>query len=239
MVRLEFNSVGRLPYILILFFLFGSIRASLSQAPKGDRTLAWQVDLPQSGNYDTAFSFAQTACMESIHLFFRWNDLEPDTGSFDPVFMASFLDVVNIYYPATGTEVELQFAITNTVAEELPSELTGLPLDDPLVISSFNRALDTLFAHIPAVTLSALNIGNESDIVFGTDPSYLKKSIQAVKRELKQLRDKKLGIKQMASAKEQLMGQLAMAEEKNTSFMLMMGKSLLDIGSIEYDGRRF
>jgi predicted Zn-dependent peptidase len=34
-------------------------------------------------------------------------------------------------------------------------------------------------------------------------------------------------------AKEQLMGQLAMAEENNLSFMLMMGKSLLDLGKIE------
>ncbi|MFT7055948.1 MAG: putative Zn-dependent peptidase [Roseivirga sp.] len=34
-------------------------------------------------------------------------------------------------------------------------------------------------------------------------------------------------------AKEQIIGQLAMAEENNTSLMLMMGKSILDMERID------
>ena len=37
---------------------------------------------------------------------------------------------------------------------------------------------------------------------------------------------------QLHRAKEQLIGQLAMAEENNMNLMLMMGKSLLDLGHI-------
>ena len=42
-----------------------------------------------------------------------------------------------------------------------------------------------------------------------------------------------LGVVQLHRAKEQLMGQLAMAEENYTGLMLMMGKSILDSGRIQ------
>ena len=69
-------------------------------------------------------------------------------------------------------------------------------------------------------------------ISYGTEPSQLKKSIELVKHELKKLRDDKLGVKQLASSKEQILGQLAMAEENNIGFMIMMARTLLDLGKI-------
>ena len=38
--------------------------------------------------------------------------------------------------------------------------------------------------------------------------------------------------RQLASAKEQMKGQLAMAEENNLSLMLSMGRSVLDLGRV-------
>jgi predicted Zn-dependent peptidase len=69
-------------------------------------------------------------------------------------------------------------------------------------------------------------------ISFGTEPSQMKKGIELVKQELKKLRDEPLGIKQLASSKEQILGQIAMAEENNISFMIMMAKNLLDQGHV-------
>lgn len=69
-------------------------------------------------------------------------------------------------------------------------------------------------------------------ISFGTEPTQLNRSIRLVEQELKKLRDDKLGVKQLASAKEQIMGQAAMAEESNISFMMMMGRSVLDRGKV-------
>lgn len=69
-------------------------------------------------------------------------------------------------------------------------------------------------------------------ISFGTEPSQMKKGIELVKHELKRLRDEPLGIKQLASSKEQILGQIAMAEENNVSFMIMMAKNLLDQGHV-------
>ena len=69
-------------------------------------------------------------------------------------------------------------------------------------------------------------------ISYGTEPSQLKKSIELVKHELKKLREDKLGVKQLASSKEQILGQIAMAEENNIGFMIMMARTLLDLGRI-------
>jgi predicted Zn-dependent peptidase len=52
-------------------------------------------------------------------------------------------------------------------------------------------------------------------------------------QELKKLRDISLTKTQLINTKEQLMGQMAMSEEGNMSFMLMMAKSLLDTDRID------
>ena len=70
-------------------------------------------------------------------------------------------------------------------------------------------------------------------IYFATDPKRLQKSQALVAKELKGLRDKPLGAVQFHMAKEQLMGQLAMAEESNSGLMQVLGKSLLDSGRLE------
>ncbi len=70
-------------------------------------------------------------------------------------------------------------------------------------------------------------------ITFGTEPSQLVKSVKLVKEELRKLREEKMGVKQLSSAKEQIMGQVAMAEESNISFMMMMARSILDLGKIQ------
>jgi len=69
-------------------------------------------------------------------------------------------------------------------------------------------------------------------ISFGTEPSQMKKSIELVKLELQKLRDEPLGVKQLSSSKEQILGQIAMAEENNISFMMMMARNLLDQGRV-------
>ncbi len=69
-------------------------------------------------------------------------------------------------------------------------------------------------------------------ISFGTESSQMGKSISLVEQELRKLREEPLGKKQLAAAKEQIMGQIAMGEENNVSFMMMMARNLLDLGRI-------
>jgi predicted Zn-dependent peptidase len=56
--------------------------------------------------------------------------------------------------------------------------------------------------------------------------------MKLVSEELRKLREEKMGVKQLSSAKEQIMGQVAMAEESNISFMIMMARSILDLGRV-------
>jgi predicted Zn-dependent peptidase len=53
-----------------------------------------------------------------------------------------------------------------------------------------------------------------------------------VRQELKKLREEPLGKKQFSEAKEQMLGHLAISEENNVSFMMMMARNLLDSGKI-------
>jgi len=70
-------------------------------------------------------------------------------------------------------------------------------------------------------------------IFFATEPGKLEKAKSMVMKEMYHLQTKKLGSLQLHKAKEQIIGQLAMSEENNLSFMLMMGKSILDLGRIQ------
>ena len=70
-------------------------------------------------------------------------------------------------------------------------------------------------------------------IYFGTEKKQLKRTTALVLKELKRMREKPLGTLQLHTAKEQLMGQLAMAEESNIGLMMMMGKSILDLDRVD------
>lgn len=69
-------------------------------------------------------------------------------------------------------------------------------------------------------------------ISFGTEPTQMNKSLQLISEELRRLKEEPLGIKQMNAAREQLFGQLAMAQEHNSGFMIMMARGMLDKGKI-------
>jgi predicted Zn-dependent peptidase len=69
-------------------------------------------------------------------------------------------------------------------------------------------------------------------VFFGTEPKQLDRCISLVKKELNRFCEKPLTGRQLDSAKEQIKGQLAMAEENNLSLMLMMGRSVLDTGRV-------
>ena len=70
-------------------------------------------------------------------------------------------------------------------------------------------------------------------IFFGTEEKTLKKSMTIIHREMERLRNKKLGSTQLHMAKEQAIGQMAMAEENYAALMLVYGKSLIDHDKID------
>lgn len=70
-------------------------------------------------------------------------------------------------------------------------------------------------------------------IYFGTDAEKADKASRLVHKELKKLRDQKLGTLQLHQAKEKFIGQIALAEENRIGLIISMAKSLLDFNHID------
>ena len=72
-----------------------------------------------------------------------------------------------------------------------------------------------------------------TSIYYATDPKNLNKANNLIHREIELLKSKALGGLQLKNLKDQLMGQLAMSDESNQGYMLMMAKSLLDLDRVD------
>ena len=68
---------------------------------------------------------------------------------------------------------------------------------------------------------------------FATEAKQFEKALDVFHKELEKVREKQLSTIQLHKLKEQIKGQLIMAEENNSNFMQMMGKSYLDFGKID------
>lgn len=65
-------------------------------------------------------------------------------------------------------------------------------------------------------------------IYFGTEPKQVKKCMTLIRKEMDRLCSKRLSPLELASAKEQIKGQLALSEENNLGLMIMMGRAVID-----------
>lgn len=108
-------------------------------------------------------------------------------------------------------------------------------LGGPGMNSRFNMALRERHGFVYAIDANFTPFLDSGyfGIYFGTEKKHLDKSISLIGKELQKLREVPLSTIQLHHTKGQLMGQLAMSEESNSSFMLMMGKSLLDTGKVD------
>jgi predicted Zn-dependent peptidase len=70
-------------------------------------------------------------------------------------------------------------------------------------------------------------------IYFGTDTEKADRAIKLIHKELKKLRDQKLGTLQLQQAKTKFIGQIALGEENRSSLIIGMAKSLLDLCNID------
>ena len=70
-------------------------------------------------------------------------------------------------------------------------------------------------------------------IYFGTEAQSVKKTLKLIFKELKKLREVKLGPLQLQRAKQQLIGQLAIAQENKCNLMQNIAKSYQSFGVVE------
>ena len=76
-------------------------------------------------------------------------------------------------------------------------------------------------------------------IYFGTDEEKASRARRLVRKELKKLRERSLGITQLHQAKQKFKGQIALAEENRLSLIISMAKNLLDYGRVQTLGDLF
>ncbi len=108
-------------------------------------------------------------------------------------------------------------------------------LGGPALNSKLNLALRErhgLAYHVEANFTPYSDIGQFA-IQFATEHKSLERAVQLTMKEISIFKNKLLTEVQLHKAKEQLIGQLIMAEENNVGLMLAIGKSLLDQGYFE------
>lgn len=108
-------------------------------------------------------------------------------------------------------------------------------LGGPGMNSRLNLALREKYGFVYAIDAGYHGYSDTGmfGIFFATDPTQLPRSIRLVQKEMRKLREVPLGKVQLQTAKQQLKGQLAMADENNASLMLMMAKAMLDLERID------
>ncbi|MDD2197039.1 MAG: pitrilysin family protein [Bacteroidales bacterium] len=70
-------------------------------------------------------------------------------------------------------------------------------------------------------------------VYFGTDKANFERALNLVYAEMKNLSDKRLGVLQLAKAKKQLIGQLAIAAENSEALMLNAARTFMFYNSID------
>lgn len=80
---------------------------------------------------------------------------------------------------------------------------------------------------------SALSDTGIFSIYFGTDSEKTEKAIKLINKELKKLRDNKLGTTQLHQAKQKFIGQIALGEENRIGLITSIAKSLLDYNRVD------
>lgn len=119
--------------------------------------------------------------------------------------------------------------------KRLPLFLLANILGGPSMNSRLNMALRERHGLVYGIEANYLSYTDAGllTISFATDQENHKKAMSIIKKEINLLKENKLGIRQLSMSKDQLMGQMGMAEENNVSMMLGMAKSLLDLDRIE------
>lgn len=108
-------------------------------------------------------------------------------------------------------------------------------LGGPSMNSRLNLALREKHGYVYSVesNYQAYSDTGFIGVFFGTEPGTANKAKKLVLHEMEKLRSRKMGSLQLHMAKEQAIGQMAMAEENYAALMLVFGKNLLDKGRID------
>lgn len=157
---------------------------------KGDRLLGISITEGRGG-FDESFNTIKDVGAQFIELPLNWDDIEKSPGTYGN----QFLNIANMYYPATHTKVLLTINPIDTNVLHLPEDLTDRDFDDPEVIERYKRLMDYVFSQIPDLELVAISIGNEIDAYLCEDIGKWDQYQKFFKETGDYIRDNKAAIK--------------------------------------------
>ncbi|MDC1105332.1 pitrilysin family protein [Prolixibacteraceae bacterium] len=125
--------------------------------------------------------------------------------------------------------------VMGTVAHEMGNKdrTTMVLLNNILGGTSMNSRLNLAIrerhgmAYNIESTLTSYSDTGLLSIYYGTDPENAQKAQDLIFKEMKKLRDIKLGTLQLSKAKRQLFGQISISQENNEEIMLSVAKSYM------------
>lgn len=120
-------------------------------------------------------------------------------------------------------------------AKRVPFYVLNNILGGPSMNSRLNMALREKNGFVYGIEASYIPYTDTGEwgIYFATDLKNLEKAQSIIYKEIRKLKEKKLSSLQLHTAKQQLIGQITLAEENYMNLMLIFGKNLLDTGEIE------
>lgn len=118
--------------------------------------------------------------------------------------------------------------------DRIPFYMLVNMLGGPGMNSRLNLSLREKYGFVYSVDAHYVSFSDTGmfAVYFGTELKQLDKCIELVKKELVKFCEQPLSARQLAAAKEQIKGQLAMSEENNLNQMMMMGRSILNRGYV-------
>lgn len=150
-----------------LLLLTGICTATAQVNPTANRISLDISRFPQNPayTYDSCRVAGTDLGMSQVGLFQNWTAIETSPLNYN----MQVFDIANIYYPAYNLPVDLTITPIHTNNLEVPSDLVATAFSSIIMISRFNRLLDSVKAHTPALVLSSLVIGSEHDVYMGSN----------------------------------------------------------------------
>ncbi|VAW67427.1 hypothetical protein MNBD_GAMMA09-2749 [hydrothermal vent metagenome] len=161
-----------LSFLLLFLSACGSDSSSnlSTQVPaQGVRILGMDVKSVPSATYASAYNQAVTMGVREVSVSLDWALLEPSEGNYDNTLP----DIIDTFYSLQNADLTLVLRPLDTPGPRLPSDLAGLPFNDPSVITAFDNFLTNLHARLPTLNASGklkwIHVGNEIDANLGSD----------------------------------------------------------------------
>lgn len=158
MHSLQFIAAAAAALTSFLLMSFGQRAIALE-----DRFFSVSVNETQNITYDASFDSVKSLGINFVSLSLPWDEVEISKGN----YRNKFPQIANLFFSKNKTKVALILTPIDTNSIRIPKDLKARRLDDPEVISRFNKALDWVMGQMNDVEIVCLSIGNEVDCYLG------------------------------------------------------------------------